>query len=222
MDIYTDQGLSQSQVPPRGKKEATRARIVERAMPLFSESGYDKITMDTIAKAAGISRANVYLHFKTKSEIVAAMLELLSPEVVEMYRQLDQIDVGDRAGLRLWVTTAAQLWIDRKRQLETLEHAIAIEPVVTGRWYQTLGEAAEAMTAYLGGFPEGRERDRARMAAIAMMLGFERTLFFVVVRGQPADFNDVLDVLTAQWQTLLAGNSTPSTPPITQSGADGQ
>lgn len=192
------------------KKRATRARIVECAIPLFSEYGYDKITMESIAKAAGISRANLYLHFKAKAELVDAMLEQLSPEVVDSYRTLDSLDPADTDGLRRWVEDSSQLWVDRRRQLETLEHALSVEPVVSQRWYQTLSEAADAMTTFLGRYPDGPERQRARLTLVTTMLGFERTLYFVLVRSAPADHSDVIDVLTAQWHAALAGATTPA------------
>ncbi|WP_092808259.1 TetR/AcrR family transcriptional regulator [Rhodococcus globerulus] len=192
-----------------GKKQATRTRIIDRAIPLFSESGYDKITMESIAKAAGISRANIYLHFKTKAELVAAMLEQLSPEVIASYRSLDSVDANDIGELRRWVENSSQLWIERHRQLETLEHALAVEPLVSARWYQTLSESADAMSTFLDRHEDGPARRRARLAAITTMLSFERTLYFVLVRDAPADLPEVIDVLTAQWHALLVGNVLP-------------
>ncbi|ULD45133.1 TetR/AcrR family transcriptional regulator [Rhodococcus qingshengii] len=193
-------------LPIGGKKQATRTRIIDCAIPLFSESGYDKITMESIAKAAGISRANIYLHFKTKAELVAAMLEQLSPEVIDSYRVLDSIDPNDIKSLRAWVENASRLWIERPRQLETLEHALAVEPLVAARWYQTLSESADAMTTFLGRYEDGPPRQRAHLAAITTMLSLERTLYFVLVRKAPADLSDVFDVLTAQCHGVLASN----------------
>lgn len=201
-----------------GKKQATRARIIDCAVPLFSEFGYDRITMESIAKAAGISRANIYLHFKTKPELVAAMLEQLSPEVVDSYRDLDAIDIDDIDALHTWVETASHLWVDRRRQLETLEHALAVEPLVSARWYQTLSESADAMNNFLDRYESGPPRQQARLSAITAMLSFERTLYFVLVRGAPADLNEVIDVLTAQWHAVLSGAvvaTAPKTAPST-------
>ncbi|MGR6520304.1 TetR/AcrR family transcriptional regulator (plasmid) [Rhodococcus erythropolis] len=195
-----------------GKKRATRGRIIDCAIPLFSEFGYDKITMESLAKAAGISRANIYLHFKTKAELVAAMLEQLSPAVVDSYRRLDAIDPNDFGELRKWVESASRLWIDRQRQLETLEHALAVEPLVSARWYQTLSESADAMGAFLARYDEGHPRQRARLAAISTMLSFERTLYFVLVRDAPADLPVVIDVLTAQWHAVLGGDVVAAMP----------
>ncbi|MCQ4128233.1 TetR/AcrR family transcriptional regulator [Rhodococcus erythropolis] len=200
-----------------GKKQATRTRIIDCAIPLFSEFGYDKITMESIAKAAGISRANIYLHFKAKAELVAAMLEQLSPEVVASYRTLDSIDANDIGALRRWVDNSSQLWVERHRQLETLEHALAVEPLVSARWYQTLSESADAMTTFLARYPEGPARGRARLAAITTMLSFERTLYFVLVRDAPAGLPEVIDVLTAQWHAVLGGDVVAAMPAPTPS-----
>jgi len=196
------------------KKQATRARIVDSAIPLFSEAGYDTITMDAIAKAAGVSRANLYLHFSAKAELVAAMLEQLSPEVVKSYRALDSLYASDHDAIREWVETTSILWTRRRKQFETLEHALSVEPLVAQRWYQTLGESADAMVGFLNRHPIGPERDRARLLLITTMLGFERTLYFVFVRSAPSDPAAIIDVVTAQWQAVLTGAVAPSTQPL--------
>lgn len=50
-----------------------RAFILERAMELVMRYGYKRMTMDDIAKATGMSRPAVYLHFKNKAEIYQAI-----------------------------------------------------------------------------------------------------------------------------------------------------
>ncbi|MGW8391610.1 TetR/AcrR family transcriptional regulator [Pseudoduganella sp. HUAS MS19] len=55
---------------------ATRERIVETADRLFYERGYGHTSFADIAAAVGLSRGNFYYHFKTKDEILAAVIEL--------------------------------------------------------------------------------------------------------------------------------------------------
>lgn len=50
-----------------------RAFILERAMELVMRYGFKRMTMDDIAKATGMSRPAVYLHFKNKAEIYRAI-----------------------------------------------------------------------------------------------------------------------------------------------------
>lgn len=54
----------------------TRRRIVEAADRLFYEHGFEATSFADIAKAVELSRGNFYYHFKTKDEILSAVIEL--------------------------------------------------------------------------------------------------------------------------------------------------
>lgn len=51
-------------------KEDTRKQILEIADKLFEENGYDKTSMDKIAKESGVSRRALFRYFESKSEIL--------------------------------------------------------------------------------------------------------------------------------------------------------
>lgn len=53
---------------------STRERIVENADTLFYERGYEATSFAEIAAAVGISRGNFYHHFKTKDDILDAVI----------------------------------------------------------------------------------------------------------------------------------------------------
>ena len=55
---------------------STRDMIVQRADTLFYEAGYEATSFADIAAAVGISRGNFYHHFKTKDDILAAVISL--------------------------------------------------------------------------------------------------------------------------------------------------
>jgi len=57
------------------KAESIRARIVSTADNLFYQNGYNSTSFSDISKAVGISRGNFYYHFKTKDDILAAVIE---------------------------------------------------------------------------------------------------------------------------------------------------
>lgn len=64
-----------------GRDDSTderRAAIVRAATQVFARYGYRKASMDEVARAAGLSRQGVYLHFPAKEqlfhEVVAAVL----------------------------------------------------------------------------------------------------------------------------------------------------
>lgn len=54
---------------------STREQVVVAADRLFYEHGYEHTSFASIASAVGISRGNFYHHFKTKDEILQAVIE---------------------------------------------------------------------------------------------------------------------------------------------------
>ena len=48
----------------------TRAEIVDVAIPLFRERGFDNVAMSDIAQAAGVSRRTLFRYFATKDDLV--------------------------------------------------------------------------------------------------------------------------------------------------------
>lgn len=56
--------------------KTTRDHIVEAADRLFYERGYDHTSFSDIAGAVQISRGNFYYHFKSKNEILNAVINL--------------------------------------------------------------------------------------------------------------------------------------------------
>lgn len=56
--------------------DGTRDRIVEAADGLFYRNGFEHTSFADIAEAVQISRGNFYYHFKTKDEILDAVISL--------------------------------------------------------------------------------------------------------------------------------------------------
>jgi AcrR family transcriptional regulator len=52
------------------KKEQTRQRIAAAALRLFSERGFDAVTVNDIAEAAEVAKATLFAYFPTKESLV--------------------------------------------------------------------------------------------------------------------------------------------------------
>jgi AcrR family transcriptional regulator len=55
----------------RERAERTRARIIDSALLLFSEQGYEATTMQQVADAAEVAVQTVYLWFRTKAQLLS-------------------------------------------------------------------------------------------------------------------------------------------------------
>jgi AcrR family transcriptional regulator len=62
------------------RSEQTRALIVQTALRLFRERGYEATTMRAIAKEAGVSVGNAYYYFGSKEELIQAYYDELQDE----------------------------------------------------------------------------------------------------------------------------------------------
>lgn len=67
--------------------KATRAQIVKEADRLFYEQGFEHTSFSDIADAVGISRGNFYYHFRTKDEILDAVIGLRVADTREMLEE---------------------------------------------------------------------------------------------------------------------------------------
>ncbi len=67
--------------PPLSKRKLqareTRKRILESALSLFREKGFDQVSIDEITSAAGVSKGSFYTYFQTKSDIIIEEFRLI-------------------------------------------------------------------------------------------------------------------------------------------------
>ncbi len=57
------------------KKKQTGRAIMDAAIKLFSEKGFENTSVDELAREAGVGKGTIYGYFKTKSEIFLAFCE---------------------------------------------------------------------------------------------------------------------------------------------------
>jgi AcrR family transcriptional regulator len=74
--MSTDEKMSLSEAR-QNEEDPKRARILEGAMKTFLAYGYERTTMDDIAKAAEMSRPALYLLFRNKADIFRAIGSML-------------------------------------------------------------------------------------------------------------------------------------------------
>jgi len=76
-----------SRAPAPGRSAGETA-ILEAAVKLFSEKGYDAVSMRGVAEEAGVSKANIYHHFKSKELLYQAIVCASAVELSGMVSDL--------------------------------------------------------------------------------------------------------------------------------------
>lgn len=83
---------------------ATRDSIVQSADALFYERGFEHTSFADIADAVKISRGNFYYHFKTKDEILTAVVAARMERTRAMLAQWETEGEGPQERIRLFIT----------------------------------------------------------------------------------------------------------------------
>jgi|ERR1051326_5700501 AcrR family transcriptional regulator len=78
--------------------EATRRRILDAAYELFYRKGFTRVGVDEVAGLAGVTKRSLYYHFKSKDELLAAVLDLqheLSMAHIRRYDDRYRVDANE-------------------------------------------------------------------------------------------------------------------------------
>lgn len=72
------------------KSERTRQRIVDAANQLFYRKGYNRTSFSDVVEAAEVPRGNIYYYFKTKDEILRAVIRSRLETIRNMLAEWDR------------------------------------------------------------------------------------------------------------------------------------
>src|SRR5689334_20979813 len=60
-----------------------REHILDSTEQLLGRHGYRKMTMEDVAREAGIGKGTTYLHFPSKEELVLSTVDRITDELIE-------------------------------------------------------------------------------------------------------------------------------------------
>jgi AcrR family transcriptional regulator len=78
-------------------KQQTRAALVNAALELFAEQGLDVPSLDAICDRAGYTRGAFYVHFKTREDILVAVMDQVGESfLASVFAQMPDLAGGGR------------------------------------------------------------------------------------------------------------------------------
>src|SRR5271163_5060003 len=94
----------------QARTEETQAKILDAALAIFSEQGFEKTQLDEVAARAGYSRGAIYAHYASKEELFLELMEQrVHARFAAIWKKIDEEpDLSKRPGLfKHWI--AAQV-----------------------------------------------------------------------------------------------------------------
>jgi AcrR family transcriptional regulator len=185
--------------PLRRQGEATRAKLLDAALPVLGEKGLHATRVDDVVRLAGVSHGTFYLYFANKEELLRALAERCADEFADVAAVLPPIssDASGRDVLRGWLAD----YLTYYRRNGVVIRAWS-ENQFSDRSLARMGTmafrqmAATVHTSMSASEPPGQGNDRAvALRATALLSLVERFAYTVTSRDLGWTDDHVLDTL---------------------------
>ena len=217
------EAASKSRATPNGRgRRATRASgddreraILETAERLLEERPLSEISVDDLAKGAGISRPTFYFYFPSKDAVVLTIIDrLVAAAAGSREEALTTLASGDpRAGLRKALEDLYGAFRSRRAVALAAAELRTTNSEARDLWSQVMEGWVTDVTAVIeaerarGAAPPGQP---ARDMAIALVQMNERVQYATFADESPSlEDSRVLDVLVDIWLRAIYGTPEP-------------
>src|SRR3954467_15704397 len=109
------------------RTERTRERIVGAVHELLAEGKFHESTVEQVAERAGVSRATLYQHFRSRLELVDEMCDSFdaNPALLALRESVTNVDPA--AALAETIALAVEFWSSEDAVLRQLYGVAAID-----------------------------------------------------------------------------------------------
>lgn len=188
--MASQHGRAHGQIEERSKREHRADRILDAAAELMLRWGYNKTTIDDIARLAGVAKGTIYLHWKTREDL---FLALLRREYNRLSRDIAQRIAGDPDGGTLQGITKHTMLATMKSPL--MKAVFLRDTDLLGQWmhneYTSVSYAeqvAQSLALIDSYRTHGIVRDDIDVRKLAYMLDAISMGFLLIDQYMPDDF----------------------------------
>jgi AcrR family transcriptional regulator len=209
----------------RLRAEERRESILNAANAVFGQRGYDTVRIDDVAAAAGISKALIYEHFRSKQELYGELMNRAALEMLE--RIVGAASASDASGpSRLERGAAAGFaFVAEKPEAFQMFVRDVTDPEVAQQQAELRRAAVAAMVEVMEMEPPetraGLERRNLEQIAEILVGGFY-ALGEWLLRNRDADVSELISImLSVMWLGLgrmQQGERSGTLPPASGSG----
>jgi TetR/AcrR family transcriptional regulator, ethionamide resistance regulator len=203
-------------LPSRGRRERrTRGddrerAILETAERLLAERPLHEVSVDDLARGAGISRPTFYFYFPSKEAVLLTLLDRMVDEARgRIGESLERFAEDPERWLRAGITAVYESFSAHRAVTVAAADALSTSEPARELWERVMEEYVQVTTAVIEAErARGAALDRvpARDLAIALNRMNERVFLSTFAGQSPAvDEDGVLDVLVTVWLGAVYG-----------------
>jgi AcrR family transcriptional regulator len=161
------------------KKQQTRQVVMDCALRLFAERGFEGVTIIEIAREANVSEATVFNYFKTKEDLIYSRMESFEQRLVTAVRERPA-DQSSLAAFRDCLLEPSGLLGDidaaTVQAVRTIARIITDSPALKARERQIYEEATDALARVIAQQSAMTDRDIGPWVLANALVGIHRSL----------------------------------------------
>lgn len=100
--------------------ETRRLEIIQTALNLFSRNGYTNTSVEAIIGALGVAKGTFYYYFKSKEDVLTAIVEHQLDEIIKMAQQVADDPSLDALGKMRLLLSGSRISVENTE--EVVEH----------------------------------------------------------------------------------------------------
>lgn len=109
------------------KDEEIQEQLIKAAKQLFEFHGFRRVTIDHIAKAIGKARSSLYYYYKTKEEILDAVIAADIRELANLIATAVSEAKTTEDKIKAFILTDLRTILEKRRFFNTLDEAMSAE-----------------------------------------------------------------------------------------------
>jgi len=209
----------QGQIEERSKREQRANRILDAAAELMLRWGYNKTTIDDIARYAGVAKGTIYLHWKTREDLFTA---LMKREYIRLVEDVQQRIANDPEGGTLHGITKHSMLATMKSPL--MKAVLLRDTDLLGEWMRKESaspsfseQLAQSLALVEHVRSRGVVRDDIDIRKHVYMLDAITMGFLVIDQYMPDDFKysdeEIVEMVTEVVERVFAPSPSSTPPP---------
>lgn len=198
-------GVAEERSSRRRRRERTRNQVVRRALELTETAPFRDLTVDQIAKAAGLSRSAFYTHFQDKHQLLLTAVEEVAEELYEMADRWWHGEGPPAERVREAIEGVVSVYAKQATLLRVATEVSTYDEEVREVWLAIAERFIEATAKHIsseqqtGLIPESLG---ARPTAESLVWMAERCCYIYLGRGERGP-KQVVDALAPVWTAAL-------------------
>jgi len=183
-------------------REVSRAKIVETALELFAQHGYEATSVRMIAQAAGIAQGLLYNYFASKEALLATVVQQSMADVRESFVRAEDATDPLRRIERL--IRAAFAIVQRKRTFWKLIYAVRTQGAVVASLGDLLIAASSEIRTTIERYCRTAGLPQPEIEAAILFALIDGVAQHYVLDPENYPLDTVTEAVVARYNTLLA------------------